>query len=214
MAVRGKVGDDAEGVFSEGRGLRVRIARHHEWRGPSLPPEVRREAGGLIGIHGEGVRPSSRACRARPSAGGLAQHGWPCGERSEMTPRESSRRGALCAPTLPGRTQTEARHDQRGQTNARGPSGAVPRSKRSLLCRRPEPAFPPRCAWKADDLTRYIPESARCGSLGREEELGPQGDKLRKTIRTNFKPSLCCRRRRAGAPLTEAPEGVGNSRRD
>ena len=56
-------------IFSEGRGLRARIARHHEWRGPSLPPEVRREAGGLIGIHGEGVRPSSRACRARPSGG-------------------------------------------------------------------------------------------------------------------------------------------------
>jgi hypothetical protein len=27
MAVRGKVGDDAEGVFSEGRGLRARVAR-------------------------------------------------------------------------------------------------------------------------------------------------------------------------------------------
>jgi hypothetical protein len=57
-------------VFSEGRALRVRIARHHEWQGLSLPPVVRREVGGLVGIHGEGVRRSSRACGARPSAGG------------------------------------------------------------------------------------------------------------------------------------------------
>jgi hypothetical protein len=74
-------------VFSEGRGLRVRIARHHEWRGPSLPPEVRREAGGLIGIHGEGVRPSSRACRARPSAGAQAKVRWPLGENAKIMRR-------------------------------------------------------------------------------------------------------------------------------
>jgi hypothetical protein len=33
MAVRGKVGDDAEGVFSEGRGLRARMARPYLNRG-------------------------------------------------------------------------------------------------------------------------------------------------------------------------------------
>jgi hypothetical protein len=52
-------------VFSEGRTLCVRIAGSYGWQGPSLPPEIRREAGGFIGIHGEGVRPSSRACGAR-----------------------------------------------------------------------------------------------------------------------------------------------------
>jgi len=54
-------------VFSEGRGLRVRIARHHGCQELSLPPVARREAGGLIGIHEEGVRRSLPACGARPS---------------------------------------------------------------------------------------------------------------------------------------------------
>jgi len=75
--------------------------------------------------------------------GGLARHGWPCGERSEMTPRQSSRRGAVSAPALPGRTQTEARHDQRGQSKARGPNGAIPRWKQTLIYGRAEPV-PPR----------------------------------------------------------------------
>jgi hypothetical protein len=152
MAVRGKVGDYAEGVFSEGRGLRVRIARHHEWRGPSLPPEVRREAGGLIGIHGEGVRPSSRACRARPSAGGLAQHGWPCGERSEMTPRGGflggthSVRPRCEAVPIPGHNMING-----GNRTPGGLTGPSPGRKLGLLYGRAEPA-PPRGtspAWMA-----------------------------------------------------------------
>ena len=69
-------------VFSEGRTLCVCAAGSYGRQGPSLPPEVRREAGGFIGIHGEGVRPSSRACGARPSAGrpsraGMALRGKP-----------------------------------------------------------------------------------------------------------------------------------------
>ena len=43
-----------------------------------------------------------------PLRGGLAQHGWPCGEKSEMTPRESSRRGAVSASVWQGRAQAEA----------------------------------------------------------------------------------------------------------
>jgi hypothetical protein len=39
MAVRGKVGDDAEGVFSEGRGLRARMVPPYGCRGISFPPD-------------------------------------------------------------------------------------------------------------------------------------------------------------------------------
>ena len=75
------LGPTRKAVFSEGRTLCARIARHHEWQGLSLPPVVRREAGGLMGIHGEGVRRSSRACGARPSTGSL--------------PKEDCLRGAI-----------------------------------------------------------------------------------------------------------------------
>jgi hypothetical protein len=44
---------------------------------------------------------------------------------------------------LRGRTQTEAQHNQRGQTNARRPNGVIPRWKQSLIYGRAEPA-PPR----------------------------------------------------------------------
>jgi hypothetical protein len=56
-------------VFSKGRGLRGRIATPYGWEGLSLPPVVRREACGLMGMHEEGARPPYRACGARPSAG-------------------------------------------------------------------------------------------------------------------------------------------------
>jgi hypothetical protein len=51
--------------------------------------------------------------RSPPLRGGLAQHGWPCEERSEMTPRQSSRRGAVSAPVWQGRTQARVWHDHR-----------------------------------------------------------------------------------------------------
>jgi hypothetical protein len=54
-------------IFSKGRGLRGRIATPYGWQGLSLPPVVRREAFGLMGMHEEGARPPYRACRARPS---------------------------------------------------------------------------------------------------------------------------------------------------
>ena len=68
-------------VFPEGRTLCVRIAEPHGWQGTSLPPVVRREAGGLMGVQEEGARPPQRACGARPSGGvspgGIASLGKP-----------------------------------------------------------------------------------------------------------------------------------------
>ena len=66
MAFRGKPGVTLGPVFSEGRGLRVRIAGPHGRQGPLLPPMVRREAGGLMEIHEDGLTPPLRACGARP----------------------------------------------------------------------------------------------------------------------------------------------------
>jgi len=43
--------------------------------------------------------------------GGLAQHGWPSGGRSEMTRRWFARRGAVSAPAWQGRRRAEASHD-------------------------------------------------------------------------------------------------------
>jgi len=60
-------------IFSEGRTLCVRIAEPHGWEGTSLPPVVRREAGGLMGVQEEGARPPQRACGARPSGGWAIQ---------------------------------------------------------------------------------------------------------------------------------------------
>jgi hypothetical protein len=60
-------------IFSEGRTPCVRMAEPHGWEGTSLPPVVRREAGGLMGVQEEGARPPQRACGARPSAGGTVQ---------------------------------------------------------------------------------------------------------------------------------------------
>ena len=65
------LGPRRKAVFSEGRTLCARIARHHEWQGLSLPPVVRREVGGLMGKREEVARRSWRACGARPSAGSL-----------------------------------------------------------------------------------------------------------------------------------------------
>jgi hypothetical protein len=69
-----------KGFFSEGRGLRARVARPYAGRDISFPPHAltmtRWPKGGNVGV---GVVPSLRACGARPSEGG-AQDGWPSGD--------------------------------------------------------------------------------------------------------------------------------------
>jgi len=61
--------------------------------------------------------------------------------------RRFSRRDAVSASGLQGRTQTEAQDNQRGQTNAWWPNGAIFRRKQSAASGRAEPA-PPRGAWR------------------------------------------------------------------
>ena len=114
MAVRGKARDAAKGVFSEGRTLCARIERPSPCRGISLAEMARRAARAPIGRCPDEARAFLPGVRSPPLRGGLAQHGWPCGERSEMTPRESSRRGAVSAPVWQGRTLARVWHDQRG----------------------------------------------------------------------------------------------------
>jgi len=77
--------------------------------------------------------------RGGPSEGEMALR------RKAQRRRETSfsRRDALCASALQGRTQTEVQHNQRGQTNARRPNGVISRWKQSLVYGRAEPA-PPR----------------------------------------------------------------------
>jgi len=110
MAVRGKARDAAKGVFSEGRTLCARIERPSPCRGISLAEMARRAARAPIGVCPDEAQALLTGVRSPPLRGGLAQHGWPCGERPEMRPRESSRRGALCAPALKGRPLAEAFH--------------------------------------------------------------------------------------------------------
>ena len=114
MAVRGKARDAAKGVFSEGRTLCARIERPSPCRGISLAEMARRAARAPIGRCPDEARAFLPGVRSPPLRGGLAQHGWPCGERSEMTPRESSRRGAVSAPVWQGRTLARVWHDQGG----------------------------------------------------------------------------------------------------
>ena len=77
-----------EAVFSEGRGLRARVA------GPEASQRIPSQPDGSTMSRwpeGEGnsvgVMPTSRACGARPSGGRQAQDAWPNGENREITRR-------------------------------------------------------------------------------------------------------------------------------
>jgi hypothetical protein len=99
MAVRGKVGDDAEGVFSEGRGLRVRMARPYGCQDISFPPDDEAK-----GPWPPGHTPRSSPClphgRAEPAPPrrGQGKRGSRKGESSEMTRNAIFSEGrTLCA---------------------------------------------------------------------------------------------------------------------
>jgi hypothetical protein len=114
MALRGKLGDDAKGGFSEGRTLCVRVARPRECQDIAFPP-------GAFTIAPQSKRGMLRlarcfplrACGARPSAGGQAQDRSPSGESPEMTRKAVSRRDALCASALRGSTNAKTLHSRR-----------------------------------------------------------------------------------------------------
>jgi hypothetical protein len=81
MASRGKPGDSAEGGFLGGaRSPRPGGKAGGGPRQVMIGDELERDRcpkGGDISL---GVMPTSRACGARPSAGGEAEVRWPCGE--------------------------------------------------------------------------------------------------------------------------------------
>ena len=81
----------------------VPIPRHNMINGGNRTP------GGLAGPS-PGRKRGLLCGRAEPAppGGRPSELGRPSGERSEMTPRKSSRRGAVSAPALQGRTQAEA----------------------------------------------------------------------------------------------------------
>ena len=88
MALRRKAGDDAEGGFLGGaRSPRpgceaVRELRHNMIIGGKGTP------GDLMGRCPGKSEVSLAGVQSPPLHGGLAQHGWPCGERPEMMLRE------------------------------------------------------------------------------------------------------------------------------
>jgi len=144
LALRGKPLDYAKGGFLGG----MRSARPQGTAAPMVRHRVPTGAftmsqwpgGGNVGV---GVMWTSRACAARPSAGGEAEVSWPIGEGPEITWRWFSRRGAVSAPALQGRRHAEAQHNHRGETNARWPNGDMLRRGQVRPCGRAEPA-PPR----------------------------------------------------------------------
>jgi hypothetical protein len=89
-------------VFSEGRTLCVRIARPYGLQGLSLPPVVRREACGLMGMHEEAARPPQRACGARPSAKPEPGQGEPAASKARCIGKSRCRRYGRAEPAPPG----------------------------------------------------------------------------------------------------------------
>jgi hypothetical protein len=80
--------------------------------------------------------------RSPPLRGGPARHGWPCGERWEMTPMESSRRGALCAPAGYGQTCAQDLHFNAMAGRGLVAYGDMPGGSQGTPCGRAEPAPP------------------------------------------------------------------------
>ena len=80
--------------------------------------------GGLMGDPRVEAKPRLRACGARPSAGGLAQHGWPSGEDMGPT-READFLGGAHSVRPHCEAVRKPRHNViiKGQSNARWPSG-------------------------------------------------------------------------------------------
>ena len=100
-------------IFSEGRGLRVRVVRPHECRG--IPFSPNNEARGPWPT---GHMPRSGPCalrgRAEPAPpGGLARVKGLAGKTRRKRGGRFSRRGAVSAPANTGRTQAKLFHSHR-----------------------------------------------------------------------------------------------------
>jgi len=112
-------------IFSEGRGLRVRIVRPCECRGIPFQPGLFRigpwPKGSNVGVS---VMPSFRACGARPSEGGQTQRRWPHGGKPGDDAKGDFLEGTR-SPRPHCEAVRKARHNViiKGQSNARWPSG-------------------------------------------------------------------------------------------
>jgi hypothetical protein len=87
---------------------------------------------------------SSRACGARPSAGGPSQLGWPCERRPGSGAKGGFSEGrTLCVREYGSDASRGIPFPTDGFTISRWPRGHMSRSSRCLPCGRAEPA-PPR----------------------------------------------------------------------
>jgi hypothetical protein len=142
IGCKGAIRSGRKPIFSEGRTVCARIERPSPCRGISLAEMARRAARAPIGRCPDEARAFLPGVRSPPLRGGLAQHGWPSGERSEMTPRESSRRGAVSAPVWQGRTLARVWHEHRKVSARLVAYGDMPGGSQSCPSGRAEPAPP------------------------------------------------------------------------
>jgi len=107
--------------------------------------------------------------RAEPASprGGQAQDRSPSGQSPQMARKAVSRRDALCASALQGRTRAEAFHFHPVMRQEAGwRTGHMPRSSASPPCGRGEPA-PPGEAIQSEVASRGKPgDGAKAGFLG------------------------------------------------
>ena len=102
-------------VFSEGRGLRARVARPYAGQGISFPPDGCRWRGGLPGTCLGGAMVPSRACGARPSAKPGPHKENPRLQRRHASVRRDADIAGVRSPPLRG-----------GQPRTRGLAGKGP----------------------------------------------------------------------------------------
>ena len=165
-----------EGVFSEGRGLRARTARHDGLRKVSSMGEDRREAGCPTGTCLDqaraflaGVRSPPLRGRAKRRREGLT------GANPEMT------RKAVFSEGRTPCVRVARPHASRGipfppDDEARGrlPNGDMSRSSRGPLCGRAEPAPPRGGPSEGKAASRGKPgDNARGGFLGGTHSVRP-----------------------------------------
>ena len=107
-------------IFSEGRGLRVRMPRPNSSRGISSPEMAGRAARGPIGRFHDEARAFLTGVRSPPLRGGLSKLGWPCGGG----PRDDAGGGFL------GGTRSARPHAKAGlKPRHRIPTGAFTMSR-------------------------------------------------------------------------------------
>jgi hypothetical protein len=131
-----------EAIFSEGRGLRARVARPSACRGVLSSVVDTRKAGGFMTLRPRCAQPFPAGVRSPPLQGSQPKTDGLAGKTRAQRRGRFSRRGALCASGCRGRNQAQAQHDNRGQTNAWWPREHTPRSSASHPRGRAEPAPP------------------------------------------------------------------------